>query len=57
LDKLDESKTSKDQQFRREMDDYNSIIARANEIAKREHQRWELDRFNRMEGSEQDGSG
>jgi hypothetical protein len=36
LDESDESKTLEDQRFRREMDKYNTIIARAYEMAKRE---------------------
>jgi hypothetical protein len=36
LEELDESKTLEDQQFRREMDGYNTIMARAYGIAKRD---------------------
>jgi hypothetical protein len=40
LSDLEESEElDEDQQFRREMDEYNSIVARANAIAKRVHQR------------------
>src|ERR1035437_1523666 len=53
-DSLDSEELDEDQQFRREMHEYDSSIARANEIAEREHLRQELDRFNRMEGNEQD---
>jgi hypothetical protein len=35
-DKSDESKTLEDQQFRREMDEYDAIMARAHEIAERD---------------------
>jgi hypothetical protein len=35
-DESDESKTSEDQQFRREIDEYDTIIATAHEIAERD---------------------
>ena len=63
----DKSDEVEDRQFRREMDEYDTIMANAHEIAKRELQRQELDSdddlsvldsrlFDRMEGSEQGGN-
>ena len=61
LEDLDALRAAKDQQHRREIDDYNKCIARAYEIAEKIHQCQELESnneiseldssvFNRIEG-------